>query len=411
MKVLPTEQMIAIFTFIFALLASLAWITLGVEIVKTYSFITYHIYNILPRFEWVENIKTMLKSASKHADNISLLNFFYVLNHSAWFYAIIFSFPSAFIFYKVRKSPHYRFNRQIDVNKLAHLIVRRSPSIAHTLARYSNFSDQLLNYDDEESKSPLTPIEFAKKHNLIDNEKKTFRKSQTRKIFRQQINFDSLKNGKLQLKDYEKILAAIFSLARFFNDYTNAKELLFDLNLSCLETEDAYPNFEPVLEKCQIVLNTEEFQTFSSGYRSSRTMLYALLDADLSIPPAHFRWLKGLDRTLWMALTSVGRGKKFVEGAGVIAYSITETWLNENPTYKDLDISPTVRPATNGLETELIKEGIIKRFKPYTASGQFLYVNDIESLRLQSNSNKNNAQYSEPKEAATPENKEIPPFF
>ncbi|PHM67981.1 conjugal transfer protein TrbA [Xenorhabdus sp. KJ12.1] len=383
MKALPTEQLIALLGFVLILLLTLAWITAGAYIVNIYTFITYHTYDLFPNYEWIENIKAMLKSANRNANNVSLMNFFYIINHSGWHYAILFSLFSIFIFFKVKKSVHYRFNRQLNVNQLAHIIVKKSPSIAHVLARYANFSDQLLNHSDEESKSPLTPIEFANLHNLIDKEKKSFRKSEARKIFRQQINFNSMKEGQLQLKDYEKALAAIFLLARFFNDYVNAKQLLNQLNLSCLETEDAFPNFLPVIEQCEIVLNTKEYQSFSSNYRSSRTMLYALLDADLSIPPAQFRWLKGLDRTLWMALTSVGRGKKFVEGAGVIAYSITETWLSDNPKYKNLDISPTVRPATNGLEDDLIREGAVKRYKPYLAKGQFLYVNDIESIRLQ----------------------------
>lgn len=385
MKAIPTDKLITLFFFLAVLLSVIFWISFRDYIINAYTFITYHFYNMFPSYNFIVSIKEMLVSANRNASNVTFFDFLFILNRSAYPYAILFLITSISIALKVKKSINYKYNRNLNVNELAKLIVKKNPSIAHILAKYSDIPEQLLNYNDKESESPLTPIEFAKKHDLINIENNTFRKSKARKVFRQQINFDSKVNGIIILKDYEKPLATIFSLAYFFNDYDNVRSILNKLNLSCFETEDAYPNFELVKNECETILSTKEYLSFMQNYRSSRTMLYALLDHDLGIPPSHFRWLKGLDRTLWMALTSVGRAKKFVEGAGIIAYSITETWLINNEIYKPLNISPTVRPATIGLEAELLKEGLVQNYKPYSAKGTFKYVDEIETLRYDNN--------------------------
>ncbi|ENN9164425.1 hypothetical protein NOM68_16415 [Proteus mirabilis] len=411
MKAIPTDKLIMLFFFLAILLSVLFWISLRDYIINAYTFVTYHFYNIFPSSKFIVSTKEMLVSANRNASNVSFSDFLFILNKTAYPYAILFSVTSIFIVFKIRKSINYKYNRNLNVNELAKLIVKKNPSIAHILAKYSEIPEQLLNHDDTESLSPLTPVEFAKKYDLINKKNNAFRKSKARKIFRQQINFESKINGHIDLKSYEKPLATVFSLALFFNDYDNVRNILNKLNLSCFETDDAYPNFELVKDECETILSTKEYLDFTKKYRSSRTMLYALLDNDLGIPPSHFRWLKGLDRTLWMALTSVGRAKKFVEGAGVIAYSITETWLANNEKYKSLNLSPTVRPATIGLETELLKEGLVEKRKHYLAKGAFKYINEIETLRYGEKNNEDSYSPNTDEKENKIETSNFPPLF
>lgn len=61
------------------------------------------------------------------------------------------------------------------------------------------------------------------------------------------------------------------------------------------------------------------------GY--THTVLMRLLDEARRggvLPPALFAWLKGVDRPLWYALTSLGRRAPFVEGLGACAHYAAE---------------------------------------------------------------------------------------
>lgn len=80
-------------------------------------------------------------------------------------------------------------------------------------------------------------------------------------------------------------------------------------------------------------------------------------------PGARFRWLKGLDRTLWYALSSSDRSKVFVEGAGVISaqqweclIAKTSQKLNRKITLKN---NLMMDAAIAGLEADLISIGLI----------------------------------------------------
>lgn len=68
------------------------------------------------------------------------------------------------------------------------------------------------------------------------------------------------------------------------------------------------------------------------------TGLMALLDEARGggvVAPLEFRWLKYQDRTLWYALTSVGRKTAFVEAAGPFAHWLLETHLGRAISHKE----------------------------------------------------------------------------
>ncbi|EBP9312973.1 conjugal transfer protein TrbA, partial [Salmonella enterica] len=64
-------------------------------------------------------------------------------------------------------------------------------------------------------------------------------------------------------------------------------------------------------------------------HSTTRTALSALHAQDLRLPAGLFRWLKGLDRTLWYVLSSSDRSKCFVEGAGVVTAAQWESLVSQ----------------------------------------------------------------------------------
>ena len=79
-------------------------------------------------------------------------------------------------------------------------------------------------------------------------------------------------------------------------------------------------------------------------------------DNDLHLPIRRYRWLKGLDRTLWYALASTGRPWPFVEGAGVVSQS---HWEKLASRYRVKLRKPIMSLALDGLETDLRNIGAV----------------------------------------------------
>lgn len=336
-----------------AVLMVILWIGLGKSIVYYSCQILYWLYCITPdRFVQGNRLDKMnlLNQAAIHRDKVSLGDFITLLNLTASIAIPLVLLFSLLFAYIVIKSPFYKLTRLITIKDLPRIMLKFAPANAHVLARFSAFDKLLLNEDPDEAKGPLSPVEFANKHNLIDSSRKRLKKKKAHRVFMEQVN---VTKGEVSFNEYEKALVSIFSLVRFSGKRSQAQKLLDVLNLSCLKTKEGFPNFSLAENAWNEVSKSAELTTFLNGRTSSRAAIHAIFDNDLSIAPAQFRWLKGLDRILWMALSSVGRGKFFVEGAGVIAWSQCETYILTNPSVDDITYR-TVRSAVLGLERELI---------------------------------------------------------
>jgi hypothetical protein len=93
-------------------------------------------------------------------------------------------------------------------------------------------------------------------------------------------------------------------------------------------------------------------QAIIGQHRYTHTMLMRLLEEARRggvLPPALFTWLKGVDRPLWYALTSLGRRAPFVEGLGASAHYVAERRLG-----RALQ-SPAVAGAVEALATALTR--------------------------------------------------------
>lgn len=109
-------------------------------------------------------------------------------------------------------------------------------------------------------------------------------------------------------------------------------------------------------------------------HSTTRTALSALHAQDLRLPAGQFRWLKGIDRTLWYVLSSSDRSKVFVEGAGVVTAAQWESLVSRLSKKLRVVIPPpdnlTVY-AVRGLENDLRKIGmVIDDHEPDTSPGE-----------------------------------------
>ncbi|WP_438819858.1 secretion/conjugation apparatus DotM-related subunit, partial [Pseudomonas syringae group genomosp. 3] len=145
-----------------------------------------------------------------------------------------------------------------------------------------------------------------------------------RAVFEEQVG--DVHDGLLDLTPCERALLAVFGLQVFLNDRKAATRLLDDLNRSCMikgllrrKTFSLTPLYGLADAGFDRVAKAPGVSEWLQSHRSMRTALVALYGRDLRLAPARFRWLKGVNRTLWYALHSADTAKVFVEGAGVQA--------------------------------------------------------------------------------------------
>lgn len=326
----------------------------------------YWIYGVLPDAITPGNAterRDMLLSAARYNHQVSLWDFISVMNDTASVLFPLFILIIGLFVWVISRNPYYRLTRKLTIRNLPWVMVKNYPGIAHILARFGHLDQLLLNEDPEEARSAQSPVEFAQEHNLIDTAKRRLRKKAAHKVFLSQVNL-APEGAALSLAPWEKALAASFVHLRFMGDRPTAKSILDDLNRSCLRTKDGFPDYSLAAGLWTVASQCEAFREFAKGRRSSRSLLYALFDDDLQLPSANFRWLKGVDRTLWYALSSAGRGKFFIEGGGVIAWSQCESYRLTLDEEKAAKFPPTVRAAVLGLELDLLHYRHIDRRDP-----------------------------------------------
>jgi intracellular multiplication protein IcmP len=111
-------------------------------------------------------------------------------------------------------------------------------------------------------------------------------------------------------------------------------------------------DYRRVIQGTRPDLDHPAVQAIIGQHRYTHTMLMRLLEEARRggvLPPALFTWLKGVDRPLWYALTSLGRRAPFVEGLGASAHYVAERRLG-----RALQ-SPAVAGAVEALATALTR--------------------------------------------------------
>lgn len=205
----------------------------------------------------------------------------------------------------------------------------------------------------------LTPMQFCKRHHLLQEHRRqpqegmtrkewsrvevSLKRGQANKVFALQLG--PLWQGTEKLPPHLKALFAIFA-ARYNNDSKTAYDLLRQIAASSATKLD----FSGADELCKKHEGSKGIQKVLANHAYVLTVMASMLEAarqDGVQAAADFLWLKPVDRRFWYMLNTVGRQTPFVEVAGPFAH-----WIAEKEIGRKL-IVPMVEEATNALELAL----------------------------------------------------------
>jgi intracellular multiplication protein IcmP len=211
----------------------------------------------------------------------------------------------------------------------------------------------------------LTPMEFAKRNNLLKFEKgKTHLqrlesraaatadvlRDEARKIFALQLG--RYYSGPEAMPIHYRALYAIFC-ARANGDRDSSGKLQEQISRSSSGDKLNFSGVDDVLRKHK---DNKNIVMLCKRHAFELTVMASMLEfarQDGVLPSAEFLWLKPIDRRLWFLLNSVGRQTPFSEVAGIYGH-----WIAEKAFGKPLNV-PMVEEAVNGLENA-IKEIVYK---------------------------------------------------
>jgi intracellular multiplication protein IcmP len=205
----------------------------------------------------------------------------------------------------------------------------------------------------------LTPMQFCKRYNLIEERRRQPQEGMSRKERAQieailkrgaanklfVVQLGPIWPGINKLPPHVKALFAAFA-ARINNDSQGAANLFAAMNVSSATKL----NFSSADALCKKHESTKLVQAIVQSHAYLLTVMAEMLAAARSDgvqASADFLWLKPYDRRLWYMLNTVGRQTPFVEVAGPFAH-----WVAEKEMGKKL-IVPFVEEATNALEVAL----------------------------------------------------------
>jgi intracellular multiplication protein IcmP len=206
----------------------------------------------------------------------------------------------------------------------------------------------------------LSPMQFAKKHQLLQEEKIIPAMTMTAKITNQMtvsVKRDAAHHvfvmqcgeywqGIQYLTPATKALFAVFA-ARANRDRDGALKLLLQIAASTTTGRLNFSGVDALLEKHKnnkLVLRAVHSHAYVLTVMAS---MLVLARKEGVLATADFLWLKPTDRLLWFTLNSVGRQTAFAEVSGPIAH-----WNVERAMGRRLMV-PMVEEAVNGLEAAI----------------------------------------------------------
>lgn len=219
----------------------------------------------------------------------------------------------------------FHSRRWLTIHTLPRVMVTFAPSVIPVLSGHKG--DGLMNDTTPENAWALTPEDFAAQHGLVGQ--RLLDREAARAIFDAQTG--PAMTPPDQWQPHERALLAVFGLQVFADDRAAASTLLDGLNRSCLVRRPfrapvfrSQPDWSVSEAQVARVLACAGVSDWLATHGTVRSALAGLYGRDLRLPPARFRWLKGIDRTLWYGLQTAGAAKVFVEGAGIVAQARAE---------------------------------------------------------------------------------------
>lgn len=272
----------------------------------------------------------LLAWASNRVEELSLGEFLEVMNQTAGILYVFMLPVTVYGLVATRNHPLSITRRKIDIHTLPKIMSTFSPAIIPAL-QYGDPKTQLLNVDPPEHRSAMTPDEFAISHKLVIGQRLDHERA--RQAFDAQLGTPLLSESSFSA--HERALVAIIGLQVFCDDRAAALELRDTLNRSCGKRQSehgnkrGYPQLSLAEKAFRQVIGTPQAKAWIRRHSTTRTALSALHAQDLRLPAGQFRWLKGIDRTLWYVLSSSDRSKCFVEGAGVVTAAQWESLVSQ----------------------------------------------------------------------------------
>lgn len=272
----------------------------------------------------------LLAWASNRVEDLSLGEFLEVMNQTAGILYVFMLPVTVYGLVATRNHPLSITRRKIDIHTLPKIMSTFSPAIIPAL-QYGDPKTQLLNVDPPEHRSAMTPDEFAISHKLVIGQRLDHERA--RQAFDAQLGTPLLSESSFSA--HERALVAIIGLQVFCDDRAAALELRDALNRSCGKRQRehgnkrGYPQLSLAEKAFRQVMATPQAKAWVRRHSTTRTALSALHAQDLRLPAGQFRWLKGIDRTLWYVLSSSDRSKCFVEGAGVVTAAQWESLVSQ----------------------------------------------------------------------------------
>ncbi|ECH7874678.1 conjugal transfer protein TrbA [Salmonella enterica subsp. enterica serovar Rubislaw] len=272
----------------------------------------------------------LLAWASNRVEELSLGEFLEVMNQTAGILYVFMLPVTVYGLVATRNHPLSITRRKIDIHTLPKIMSTFSPAIIPAL-QYGDPKTQLLNVDPPEHRSAMTPDEFAISHKLVIGQRLDHERA--RQAFNAQLGTPLLSESSFSA--HERALVAIIGLQVFCDDRPAALELRDALNRSCGKRQRehgnkrGYPQLSLAEKAFRQVMATPQAKAWVRRHSTTRTALSALHAQDLRLPAGQFRWLKGIDRTLWYVLSSSDRSKCFVEGAGVVTAAQWESLVSQ----------------------------------------------------------------------------------
>jgi len=226
--------------------------------------------------------------------------------------------------------PAGRFRRRFDLAGLAEAMREPWPYALHALRR----GNRDLPLDHPVWGMALSPAEFLRRHDLVERAEGGWR---LREVRAEAALAAQLGVPWAEAPPHARALAGVFALriaaAEAESDAAAeppkriAAEALRRLALAAANAiGDFLPpaaRYAETVAETAAVLGSESIRRRLAGHAYTPTALLRLLeDARRGgvLPAALFSWLKGADRPLWYALSSLGRRAHFVEALGAIGH-------------------------------------------------------------------------------------------
>lgn len=308
---------------------------------------------------WVGGKINLLANLANHSQEATFDEWLEVMNQTSGILMVLLVPLVALSGFGLIQHPMvpWRSRRLINVDTLPKIVSAFAPSVIPVLAATGR--DGLMNDTSPENAWALKPEEFAEQHNLISRQ--VLDREAARVLFEVQVGEPHA--GLQSLAPHERALFAVFGAQVFLNDRKAATRLLDDLNRSCMvrglsrRKRVAYTPIYSLANKLFARLeNAPGVSEWLSTHLSVRSALVGLYGQDLRLPPARFRWLKGIDRTLWYGLHTADTAKVYVEGSGIVAQARAECKAVKLGLPRP---GKLVTKAIDGLQAELESIGLV----------------------------------------------------